>query len=304
MASNLKTANRGVKNTSAFKALRQQIDDLPGAAVDYVKKNFTAGEAAQITADIAGMVDPTPISDLVGGIIGAFRGDWISVGTSVLGMIPYLGDTGKLAKWARLGIKSPKYRKLAGFLNDYTNLKRKIGILGQTRALKNTRAEMWKYYQRSLKGDNCALCKIAAGKIGKNLPAGGAWKGTKGNSRWMPGTDSALSPEWAAKVNKSGGIPYKEGVPDFKDFAVSLPGGGKTMPIEMNGGGGDITRAWKQYREMLEVNGRPLSKQGFADMNKKFTWHHTTEGMQLVPTSLHSKASHIGMRSIGKWPNY
>ena len=61
--------------------LKKKLEDLPSQAKDYIKKNFSAGEELQLAADVAGIVDPTPLSDIFGGIVGLVRGDWLSVGT-------------------------------------------------------------------------------------------------------------------------------------------------------------------------------------------------------------------------------
>lgn len=55
--------------------------------------------------DIAGILDPTPISDGSNGVISLFRGDLLGAGISVVGFIPYLGDIaklGKVKKWANV----------------------------------------------------------------------------------------------------------------------------------------------------------------------------------------------------------
>jgi hypothetical protein len=52
--------------------------------------------------DVAGIVDPTPISDSVGAARALSRGDYIGAGLSLVSMVPYIGDAlGKTAKGAR-----------------------------------------------------------------------------------------------------------------------------------------------------------------------------------------------------------
>lgn len=61
-------------------------------------------DLTQMTLDITGMIEPTPISDGTNTVISLFRGEWGQAGLSALGMIPYLGDAaklGKLGKWAK-----------------------------------------------------------------------------------------------------------------------------------------------------------------------------------------------------------
>lgn len=62
-------------------------------------------DLTQMGLDIAGILDPTPISDGTNGVISLFRGDLLGAGVSVVGFIPYLGDLAKLAKvqkWAEV----------------------------------------------------------------------------------------------------------------------------------------------------------------------------------------------------------
>lgn len=62
-----------------------------------------AADVTQIGLDIAGIFDPTPISDGSNAVISLIRGDWGGAALSAVGIIPYLGDAaklGKLGKWA------------------------------------------------------------------------------------------------------------------------------------------------------------------------------------------------------------
>jgi hypothetical protein len=84
-------------------AINQQIKK----ATDELKLDIL-----QAGVDAAGTFDPTPISDLIGAAISAYRGDWIGAGLSVVSAIPYIGDAlGKTAKGARLAAKINKHRK-------------------------------------------------------------------------------------------------------------------------------------------------------------------------------------------------
>ncbi|MBL8151074.1 MAG: hypothetical protein JNN15_14195, partial [Blastocatellia bacterium] len=62
------------------------------------EKNQLILDLAQIGLSIAGVFDPTPISDGVDGAISLFRGDLLGAGISVASMIPYLGDLAKAGK--------------------------------------------------------------------------------------------------------------------------------------------------------------------------------------------------------------
>ncbi|QTD46072.1 hypothetical protein [Ottowia testudinis] len=64
-------------------------------------KGIDAGLAldlTQIGLDVAGIFDPTPISDGANTLISLGRGDWLGAGLSAVSMIPYVGDAAKLGK--------------------------------------------------------------------------------------------------------------------------------------------------------------------------------------------------------------
>lgn len=59
-------------------------------------------DLGQMTLDLVGIFDPTPISDGTNALISAGRGDWFGAGISAVAMIPLLGDlakAGKLGRW-------------------------------------------------------------------------------------------------------------------------------------------------------------------------------------------------------------
>ncbi|WP_176473020.1 hypothetical protein [Sphingomonas lenta] len=94
--------------------LSRAIDRVPAP-----EKGPGAGELAldvtQIGLDIAGLLDPTPVSDGANTAISLFRGDWAGAGISALGMIPYLGDAaklGKLGKWGETIAKAVDFARV------------------------------------------------------------------------------------------------------------------------------------------------------------------------------------------------
>ena len=56
-------------------------------------------ELAASAVDVAGMVDPTPASDLIGAGMAVRKGDWLGAGMSIVSIVPYVGDA--LAKPAK-----------------------------------------------------------------------------------------------------------------------------------------------------------------------------------------------------------
>jgi RHS repeat-associated protein len=75
---------------------------------------------AQGVLDAGGVVEPTPFCDLTSAIISGFRGNFGDAGWSLLGMVPYVGDLGKVGKY---GGKAAKYAdKLKDIDNAVDNL--------------------------------------------------------------------------------------------------------------------------------------------------------------------------------------
>lgn len=59
-------------------------------------------DLGQTALDIIGIVEPTPFADLANTGVSIGRGEWLDAGLSALGVIPYVGDLGKLGKLPRL----------------------------------------------------------------------------------------------------------------------------------------------------------------------------------------------------------
>lgn len=71
--------------------------------------NLPTIEKATLVADVAGIFDPSPACDTVGGLLSLAQGDFLGAGLSVLGYIPYVGDLGKIAK---IGKRAPRTAKI------------------------------------------------------------------------------------------------------------------------------------------------------------------------------------------------
>lgn len=80
-------------------------------------------DLTQIGLSIAGIIDPTPISDGADGLVSLGRGDWLGASISVVSMIPYVGDLSKVGKLGKfldaiknavdLAKNDPGFRRLA-----------------------------------------------------------------------------------------------------------------------------------------------------------------------------------------------
>ncbi|NZA25845.1 DNA/RNA non-specific endonuclease [Luteimonas sp. SJ-92] len=109
----------GEEGRAALQALDAALAEAPPAQrhVDGDRARLTAVQAegapdgdrqallldlGQTALDIVGIFEPTPFADLTNTGISIARGNWLDAGLSVLGVIPYVGDLGKLGKLPRL----------------------------------------------------------------------------------------------------------------------------------------------------------------------------------------------------------
>lgn len=66
----------------------------------------------QAAADVAGIVDPTPISDGISAAISLYRGDFLGAGLSIISMIPGVGDAvGKPLKGSKIAKRIAQLEK-------------------------------------------------------------------------------------------------------------------------------------------------------------------------------------------------
>ncbi len=70
-------------------------------------------DVTQMGLDLAGVLDPTPVSDAAGAALSAWRGQWLDAGINVLGMLPLLGDLAKLGKLGKYPAKIAKAIEVA-----------------------------------------------------------------------------------------------------------------------------------------------------------------------------------------------
>ncbi len=92
---------------------KRLADDLDAASA--AQKQELMLDLGQMALDVAGLFDPTPISDGANGVISLFRGDFLGAGLSAVSMIPYIGDAaklGKLGKWAETVSKAADLAKV------------------------------------------------------------------------------------------------------------------------------------------------------------------------------------------------
>jgi hypothetical protein len=92
---------------------KRLADDTEAATA--AQRNELILDLGQMALDVAGLFDPTPISDGANGVISLFRGDFLGAGLSAVSMIPYVGDAAKLGKlghWAETAAKAADLAKV------------------------------------------------------------------------------------------------------------------------------------------------------------------------------------------------
>jgi hypothetical protein len=282
-------------------ALSEQARQNVWQTLKQEARNMSPSDAVGLTADVAGIFDPTPISDGVGGVISLAKGDWLGAGLSVLGMIPYIGDTGKIAKIAKRAPRTAALLKTVmtrgdnlakageAFLkNNFTM--RQIAAARKA-AAKRVQEAMLKARQ-GLKCKDCAKLKQGSTKRTLQMPtgkSGGTWKGGKPPANGT-GTFVFDKPVKLPDGSTVSEIKYKDGFPDFSPYVA---GGKKYEIYEVTG------NVAKDERSLLAQYGK-----GARPSNPKdYTLHHFEDGsLGYVPKSIHDKgiggASHTGGNSI------
>jgi hypothetical protein len=238
-------------------------------------------DLAQAAIDVAGIADPTPISDVVGAGLSLFRGDFVGAGLSLVSAVPYAGDAlGKTAKGARLArkINNLKRRIEAGVAS--VNLLRRTATPAARRAAAATTAVRRRASNQVRHG--------CTPDFNTRLPADGkgTWAGQKGNSRWTP--DPNIYPNARP-------VTYRNGYPDF------TPNATRSVEIEMSQTGNRAA----DFRAADQAVRRQLNDPNWQ-RPRDMTWHHVENGttMQLVPSNVHQAAQHSGGVDIVTDPGY
>jgi hypothetical protein len=285
-------------------ALQQEAKQGIWATLKEEAKGLSASDYAGLVADVAGIFDPTPISDGVGGIISLAKGDWLGAGLSVLGMIPYIGDAGKIAKIAK---RAPRAARLieAAFLKGDNLAKAGEAFLKNNFLMKQIKAAREAAAKRVrealLKARSKLPCKDCAklpngGKKQLQMPSGksgGKWGTPDGKPPASGnGTYTFDTPATLPNGKKVSSVEYRDGFPNFDKYTTD----GKHQLWEVTGDVGKDTTALT--REMRKTN------PGWSPPDKDlYVLHHFEDGaVGFVPRSIHDKgiggAAHSGGNTI------
>jgi len=253
----------------------------------------------QAGVDAAGVIDPTPVSDLVGAGISVYRGDFVGAGLSLISIIPYAGDAiGKTAKGAKLLAKMNALRKRIALATERINTLRKQAreaASAATRAKSQARA--------ARKGVDDAMVQKCAKELdvgdnpfGTRTPATGWSPGTtRGDGPWTPDAGSSYGKsvlEWQKKNGMESGTPivFRQGFPDFSPYSKHQ------AKIDMLG----------DYKRDFEMADAGMQKRypGW-ERPTDMTWHHSEDGvtMLLVPKDINS-IPHTGGNALAREPGF
>ena len=210
-------------------------------------------EIAGAAADAAGIVDPTPTSDLIAAGISVARGDYAGAALSVASTLPYLGDAlAKPVKASRFAKKAIELEKkiatLTKTVNDLKKAKKvaekteksaqATKISNGTNISKKTSAEQ---AERAPKRDkDCEDCKTAGRptKIMPRVEVKPCFSSKK--------LDPSKSKEFEQQLKRQEDALNRMSVKDFEDARSFFD------KNKRNGTGASQQRARAQYKKKLE----------------------------------------------------
>lgn len=286
-------------------ALQEQAKKKIWDTVKEEAKGMSPADYLELTADITGIFDPTPLSDAVGGTISLVRGDLLGAALSVASFIPYAGDA--LAKPAKIARRAPKTAKLVEALLHRGDNLAKAG----EKALKEafTLSQVAAARQKALKRVQQAMldarngvpgCKDCKKLVNKGttrtlqMPAtGGTWRTPDGLSPANgTGTFTFGSPVTLPDGRSVNSIDFEGGFPDFDKYVHD---GKKYNLWEVSGNASTDARRLEEMMLKVDPN--------WTAPSKKYTLHHFEDGtVGYVPKEIHDRTgggvAHTGGNSM------
>lgn len=288
-------------------ALKDTLESNVWATIKKEASGMSKLDYAQLSADIAGIFDPTPLSDGAGAVLSVARGDILGAGLSLLGMIPYVGDLGKIAKIAKIAPRTA--RVLEAFLRKSDELaslgKNALNRLFHINQIKAARKKATDRVRQALldarsKKANCRDCKKLKNADGTrrklDLPQrGGRWNTADGKAP-VSGTGRFTfdTPKTLPDGRRVNHINFVDGEPDFSSYAY---GNTKYSLWEVTG---NVRTDERALREQIGPSFKPPDTSNSVD---GYVLHHASDGtVMYVPRVLHDKGmggvAHTGGNSI------
>ena len=264
-------------------------------------------DRAELVADVAGIFDPTPVSDGAGLAIALMKKDGVGALLSLGSMVvPYAGDA--LAKPMKIARKAPKVAealeamfkagdklaglgeaglKQAGLALDQVSAARRKALDAVQQAMLNARARF----------PNCEVCQGRYAR--QDLPQlqlprkGGRWE-TPDGAQPVDGTGSFVFDEPRRLPNGEvvTQVDFVRGAPDFDDHVL----GGKHQLWQVSGDAGDDADRLTRLLRQQDPAWQPPNP-------KEYTLHHFEDGsVGYVPIVLHDRrvggVAHTGGNSM------
>jgi len=242
-------------------------------------------EGAKLGVDAVGMVDPTPVADVIGAGMALSDGDWLGAGLSVVAaVVPFAGDA--VAK----GIKGTRAAKALAKL-DRLLAKRKARLADAVantgkvkqaaqRKLRRKKAFGWEGPKNPGDGGHAPGAKKTAGGAARrnNQPDLKKWKEKGGTVR--------ENPDGTKTFRRKDGVEVTYDKDGFPDFAKHRHPEVKDVEIEFTG---DYYKDNKLADEAAGITEE-------MRISEKYTWHHHQDGktMQLIKRNVHQDFFHTG----------
>jgi hypothetical protein len=251
--------------------------------------------------DAAGLVDPTPVSDVIGFARGAARGDWASAALSLVSMVPYAGDVlAKPIKGAKLTKKAIALRKQ---LADVAARSRQLVADALKQDAAKVAAKRVINKQKRIDKANTLPCgkPIGGNRFGTQSPKKG-WSGERADSNWRPEKAGLPKRKLNAIESVTGGKPikFKDGFPDFSPYVAKVKdAAGKEVRAAVEIAVSKTGDRAADFRRACEAMARKLGVERFDERTLPggpWVWHHKEDGvtMELLKTKLHKNVPHSG----------
>lgn len=284
--------------------VRRKLDDLQADSAKAASD--LKWELAQSAVDAAGLVDPTPISDAVGALMSAARGDWFGAGMSLVSMIPYAGDAlGKTAKGAKAMARIASLRKRIA--NNVATGRQLVAnaLKKDSAAIRAKRAA-----QKAEKIEDGLVegCKVGGNRFGTQSPKEGWVQGERGNGTWDPAKSGLKKDKVEDIESVTGGKPIQwiDGNPDFSEYVYQTKGmDGSAVAGKVDIQLSPVGDRNADFIAAREAMAEKLGKDKFKEP-EGWTWHHKEDGstMELIPSDLHNNVPHSGGVSVARDPSY
>jgi A nuclease of the HNH/ENDO VII superfamily with conserved WHH len=274
-------------------------------------RNDVLKDVGKMAVSIAGIVDPTPLSDGIGTVWALLDREWLDAGISALGVVPYIGDLAKAGKLGQFARTIEKAVDLAKVDTEFARAARPVlqkikdglGTLpldNMPRAVREPLQRMQTKLDEFFRAGAVAArpVRLEASMLdGSGLFLGKANAGPNAPlyRNWLDsGRRVDVNPDASITyINRHGiGVRYADGAPDFKPF-MNHPSGVRQTRIEMSGDNP------LDFRRANEAVGHP---EWGARPPPGYSWHHHEDGhtMQLVRSDVHTEFTHRGGAALAR----